>query len=101
MSSTITISLAAPKAIAFTWFQAGQTARLDCTGFSCVVGETTLPFTPTIDTLDAPEGEFRIRAFTSAQAAQLQRRRSYRLEVILRNGAGAAIEDFDVMLKAV
>lgn len=90
------ISRLAPKPVRLRWWQTkAKAARINCTGFACAVEETTLPFTPAIATFNAAQGEFDL-VVSGAQAAQLDPSKSYTLRVVLRNGAGIAVDDFSL-----
>lgn len=101
MSRHVPLSRSAPRPLQINWWQAGKVARLDCTSFSCTVGETTLPYTPVIQVVNLAQGQFRIAAPAPADAAKLRRNRAYDLQLILRNALGEAIEDMRFTIEAV
>lgn len=97
----IRYSRTVPRPLPFEWWQAGEVAPIDCTGFACAVEESTLGWTPGVTVANAALGQFSINAPSPAQAAGLTPGRRYAIRVVLRNGAGDAIEDFRLTLVAV
>lgn len=82
----------APKPILLRWWQAGYVARINCTGFTCQVAATDLPFAPSIVPVNLAQGEFQILAPTLAEAEALDHRKTYELAIRLMNGAGQPVE---------
>jgi hypothetical protein len=80
------------KPIRFDWFQAGDVLPIDCTGFSCAVTETTLPWVPAVALLNAPLSQWQIAAPTAPQAALLVTGQRYGIKIVLFNALGEAIE---------
>lgn len=101
MSAILRLSATVPRAVLLRWYQAGRTARIDCTGFTMVTHETNLPFEPEWEAVDLDAGEFRMVPATPEQLAQLHRGRSYGLNALLLNSAGAPVEDMNLTIEAV
>lgn len=101
MTAAVPLSKSAPKPVQFNWWQEDKAARLDCTGFTCAVAETSLPYLPTIVAVDLAAGKFRMLAPDPAQAAKLKLGTHYGLQVILRDGTGAPIIDRRLMIEVV
>lgn len=101
MSASVPISKSAPKPIQFNWWQEGKTAQLDCTGFTCGVAQTSLPYLPTIVAVDLAAGRFRMLAPSPAQAAKLKLGTHYGLQLILRDPIGTPIIDRRLMIEVV
>lgn len=98
---TIPISLTLARSAQLRWWQAGKLAPIDCTGFTCTVHETTLPYSPAITTVNAAQGAYRIEAPTAPQIALLRRGRRYAATVVLRDGGGAIVEAADLVFEAI
>lgn len=98
--ASILLSRTVLQPLAFEWWQAGEIAPIDCTGFSCAVAETTLPWTPAVITVNAALGRFALAAPTGPQAASLPTGRRYSVHVVLFSGAGVALEEFKLTLVA-
>lgn len=99
--STVRISHSVRRAIPLRWWQAGKVAPIDCSTFTCAVGETTMPFTLAIEPVDLPNGQFRFAAPTLQQLALLHVGRTYGVQVLLRNALGEPIEEFRCTFEAV
>lgn len=97
----IRYSRTVPRSIPFEWWQAGEIAPIDCTGFTCAVEESTLGWTPAVTVTNAALGQFAIGAPSPAQADGLTSGRRYAVRVVLRNAGGQALEDFRLTLVAV
>lgn len=95
------LSCTAPKALAINWWQAGKSARLNCTGFTCTVQETALPFTPIVDPVNLAQGQFNLLPPAPAEAALLRPGKTYGLHLVLRNALGTPIEDIRFTIEAV
>lgn len=91
--NVLPLSQAVGRAVRIEWWQHGELAPIDCTGFTSAVADTTLPFTPTITPVDLALGKFRMEPFTDAQRALLKVGKQYGLLIVLRNAVGDAIED--------
>lgn len=101
MSASVPISKAAPKSVQFNWWQEGKAARLDCTGFTCTVAETSLPYPPTIVAVDLVLGKFRMLAPDPVEAAKLKLGAHYGLQLVLWDGGGAPVIDRRLMIEVV
>lgn len=95
----IPISRSLPRAMHLRWWQEGKVSPIDCSSFTCVVHETTLPYTPTITAVDAGQGAFRIEPPTEAIAEQLRRGRRYALTLVLRDNQGGAVQSAELVLE--
>lgn len=100
MSAILRLSATVPRPVLLRWYQAGRTARLDCTGFTMETLETSLPFEPAFEAVDAPEGEFRMIPASVEQLGLLHRGRSYGLTAVLLNAAGDPVEDMALTIEA-
>ena len=94
MSAAVILSKLAPKALRLIWYQTNaKAARINCTGFSCAVAETTLPYVPVIVPVNAAQGEFDMLPPNQAGRAALDRKRSYAVAIVLSNGVGQPLEE--------
>lgn len=98
--STYIISRTVLKPIQFEWFEQDSETRIDCTGLTCAVERTSLPWTPAITVIDAALGKFQIAPPTAPQAASLEAGRRYGVKVVMRDAGGNAVEEFDLVLVA-
>lgn len=101
MSATVKLSIAVRRPVRFQWWQAGKVAPIDCSTFTCVVAETTLPWIPAVAPVDLALGKFELAPPTAEQAGQLRPGRTYGLHVVLRNAIGDGVEEFRVTIEAV
>lgn len=89
------LSRLAPKALRIRWWQTpAKLARIDCTGFTCAVEETNLPYVPEIAVVNAIRGEFDILPPGAVDLAEVERAKSYSVSIVLRNAGGAPVDDF-------
>lgn len=101
MSAILRLSATVPRPVLLRWYQAGRTARINCTGFTMETLDTTLPFEPAFEPVDLAQGEFRMVPPTVGQLDLLHRGRSYGLTAVLRNAAGDPVEDMALTIEAV
>lgn len=97
--NVLPLSQASGRTVGIEWWQAGETAPIDCTGFTCTVADTSLPFTPTITPVNLAQGKFRMEPFTDSQRSQLKLGRQYGLVLVLRNSAEDAIQDLRIAIE--
>lgn len=88
------------RPIGIQWWQPGKAEPLNCTGLNCSTAETSLPWLPAIEPVALATGRFQVAAPRADQAARLIKDRHYYLRIIMRNGAGAAVEEFEFGLIA-
>jgi hypothetical protein len=86
------------KPIGLQWMQAGDVLPINCTGFSCVVHVTTLPYLPQISPVDLAQGRFDIIAPTAEQMALLDPTENYTLSINLVNALGEGVEEMDLSM---
>lgn len=99
--STIRLSRTVLRPVQFRWWQPGKTLPLDCTGLTCTVRQTTLPYVPAVEAVDAAAGQFRLAAPTPAQADKLRLGKTYGIHVVLQDAGGNAVEEFRATLEVV
>ena len=100
MSGMLKFNRLAPRpALMRFWQTKEKLARLDCTGLTATLIGTTLPFEPTLSTIDALQGEFRIEAPTAAQLGLCTTESAYVIDVSLVDGSGERIEGCSVWVK--
>lgn len=92
MTGIAKINRMMPRSTRLRWWQAGKTARINCTSFTCEVAETDLPYTPVIAAVNLAQGEFDWMPPTLAQAALLDPKKTYRLALRLMNAGGQPVE---------
>lgn len=97
--SELQLSRAVGRAVQIEWFQAGEVERINCTGLTCAVDKTTLPFVPAISPIDLAAGRFRMEPFTEAQLDKLEPGCAYGLLILLRDTDGAAVEELELTIR--
>jgi hypothetical protein len=101
MTAVAKINRRAPKGFTLRFWQTpAKLARLNCTGFTAEVGETTLPFNLTVLPVNLAQGEWRIVAPTEAQAELLVPGTAYRIAIVLRNAGSEPVEDMQLTVMA-
>jgi hypothetical protein len=90
----LSLSRSVQRLVPFELWNNGETAPINCSGFTVSVEETSLPFVPAIQTIDAATGRFQMLAPTEQQLATVTSGRRYRIKVIWRDGADEPVEGF-------
>ena len=91
--------LAARPVLMRFWQTKAKFARFDAAGLTAAVVSTTLPFIPTLTTINAAEGEFQIEAPTTAELDLCAIERAYVIDISLVDGTGKRIEGCSIWVK--
>jgi hypothetical protein len=89
----ITIKRGSSKRVRVRWWQGarGTSPRINCTGKTCLVDKTTLPWSPSIVVVDASQGEFDLIIATRSQSTAADLGRTYEISLLLADNAEEGI----------